>query len=135
MHLRGLLPKFKGDLNGAKAHNSHMVTVKKFLASGEHDKFISRLVFNGSEQDPELFPDRSSPTPALHSLMACLALASTNGMTKIGKIDVKVAFIQTEMEGPPIYVKIAPETTKLIVELLPGIKKIVTSEGFCIANY
>lgn len=50
-------------------------------------------------------------------------------MTKIGKIDVKGAFIQTEMEGPPIYIKIAPETTKLIVELLPAIKTYVTADG------
>jgi len=102
VQLRGLLPKFKDDLKGAKAYNSHMFTVEKFLATGEHDKFKSRLVFDGSEQEPELFPDRSSPTAALHSLMACLAVASTNGLTKIGKIDVKGAFIQTEMEGPPV---------------------------------
>lgn len=125
VQLRGLLPKFKEDLNGTKVYNSHMFTVEKFLASGEHDKFKSRLVFDGSEQDSDLFPDRSSPTAALHLLMACLAVASANGMTKIGKIDVKGAFIQTEMEGPPIYVKIASESTKLIVELLP----YVTAEG------
>jgi len=129
VQLRGLLPRFKEELNGEKAFNSHMFTVEKFLASGVHDKFKSRLVFDGSEQDPELFPDRSSPTAALHSLMACLALASANGMTRIGKIDVKGAFIQTEMEGPPIYVKISPETTRLIVELLPGVKQYVTPEG------
>ena len=108
VQLQGLLLKVKEDLKGAKVYNSHMFTVEKFLASGEHDKFKSRLVFDGSEQDPELFPDRSSLTSALHSLMACLALASANGMTKIGKIDVKGAFIQTEMKGPPIYVKTAP---------------------------
>ena len=110
-------------------YNSPMFTVEKFLASVEHDKFKSRLVFDGSEQEPELFHDRSSPTAVFYSLMACLALASANGMAKIGKIDVKGAFIQTEMQGPPIYAKIAPETTRLIVEILPAVKKYVTAEG------
>ena len=73
--------------------------MENFLATGEHDKFKSRLVFDGREQDPDLY-DRSSPTTALHSLFACLAVATANGMTRIGKIDVKGAFIQTEMEGP-----------------------------------
>mmetsp|Transcript_19892 Transcript_19892/g.28291 ORF Transcript_19892/g.28291 Transcript_19892/m.28291 type:complete len:158 (-) Transcript_19892:982-1455(-) len=102
-----------------------MFGVEKFLATGEHDKFKSRLVFNGNEQDADLLSDRSSPTAALHSIMACLAVAASNGLTRIGKIDVKGAFIQTEMEGPPVYVHL----TRLIVEVLPGIKKYVTKDG------
>ena len=95
----------------------------------EHDKFKSRLVFDGNEQDTELFPDRSSPTAALHSIMACLAVAASNGLTRIGKIDVKGAFIQTEMESPSVYVRIDKNLTCLIVELLPGIQKYVTKDG------
>jgi hypothetical protein len=102
--LNGLLPVYEEELDGEKAYNSHLFGVEKFLANGKHDKFKSRLVFDGRDQDPELFLDRSSPTAALHSLMACLAVATANGMTKIGKIDVKGAFIQTEMEGPPLYI-------------------------------
>ncbi len=62
-----------------------------------HDKFKSRMVMNGDEQDAELFPDRSSPTMAIHSIMTCLAVAAYNKHYKMGKIDVKGAFIQTEM--------------------------------------
>ena len=36
VQLRGLIPKFKDDLKGAKAYNSHMFTVEKCLATGEH---------------------------------------------------------------------------------------------------
>ena len=44
-------------------------------------------------EEMELFPDRSSPTAALHSLMACITLAAKKGLKNIGKIDVKGAFI------------------------------------------
>jgi hypothetical protein len=131
--LQGLLPVKEEEIAGQQVYNSHMFGVEKFLADGSHDKFKSRLVFDGRDQDPELFPDRSSPTAALHSLMSCVAVASANGMTKIGKIDVKGAFIQTEMEGPPLYIRCNKDLTKLIVEVLPGIKKYVTKDGvlFC----
>lgn len=105
------------------AYRCHMFSVEKTLETGEHDKFKSRLVFDGSEQEAELFPDRSSPTAALHSLMACLAIAAKNGMKSIGKIDVKGAFIQTEMEGPDVYIQCDKNLTRLIVDVLPGIKK------------
>ena len=95
VQLRGLLvPEFKEKIQGP-VYKCHMFEVEKFLATGQHDKFKARLVIDGSEQDPSLFPDRSSPIVALHSLMACLALAASYGMTKIGKIDVKGAFIHS----------------------------------------
>ena len=131
VQLRGLKPEYYNKIKkeGAQIYNSHMFSVEKFFADGTHDKFKSRLVFDGRDQDPELFPDRSSPTVALHSLMACLAIASANGITQVGKIDVKGAFIQTEMEGPPLYIRCDVELTKLIVAHLPGVKKYVTPEG------
>ena len=62
-------------------------------------------MFNGNEQDPELFPDKSSPTATIHSLMTCLTIAAYNKVELIGKIDVKGTFIQTEMEGPQVYIR------------------------------
>jgi len=52
------------------AYRCHLFSVEKTLATGEHDKFKARLVFDGSEQEAELFTDKSPPTAALHSLMA-----------------------------------------------------------------
>jgi len=127
--LNSLLPVYEEELDGQQAYNSHMFGVEKFLADGTHDKFKSRLVFDDRDQDPELFPDRSSATAALHSLMACIAVASANGITDIGKIDVKGVFIQTEMEGPPLYIRCNKDLTRLIVEVLHAIKKYVTAEG------
>ena len=72
MDLQGLLPIYEQE----EAYNCHMFSGEKTLADGEHDKFKARLVFDGSEQDAELFPEKSSPMAALHSLIACLAIAA-----------------------------------------------------------
>lgn len=79
-----------------------MFSVEKILADGKHDKFKSRMVMNENKQDVELFPDRSFPTVVIHSSLMCLTLDSRD--YKIAKIDVKGAFIQTEMEGPLVYI-------------------------------
>ena len=86
-------------------------------------------MFDGSEQDAEMFPEKSSPTAVMHSLMACLVVAAGRKMQTIGKIDVKGAFIQMEMEGPPLYIQCDKNLTRLIVDVLPGIKKYVMKRG------
>ena len=111
------------------AYRCHMFSVEKTLATGEHAKFKARLVFDGSEREAQLFPDKSSPTAALLSLMACLSLTAQKGYKKISKIDVKGAFIQTEMEGPPVFIQCDKNLTRLIVDILPGVKKFVTERG------
>ena len=116
------------DVEG-KAHNCHIFTVDKTLASGEFDKCKSRIVLHGNEQDPELYPDKSSPTVTTHSIFACLAFAAFQGITEVAKIDVKGAFIQTPMEGPPVYIKFSAQLTKLIVKRFPQYTKYVNSKG------
>ena len=111
------------------AYRCHMFSVEKTLVTGEHDTFKSRLVFDGSEQEAELFLDKSSPTAALHSLMVRLSLAAQKGFKKFGKIDVKGAIIQTEMEGPSVFIQCDKNLSSLIVDVLPGIKKFVTKRG------
>jgi hypothetical protein len=106
-----------------------MFTVEKFLATGEHDKMKSRLVANGNEQDPEVYPDRSSPTVTIQSILTSLVVAGSNPELKMAKVDVKGAFIQTEMEGPPVFIRLDRSLTKLVVEFLPGLKKYVEADG------
>jgi hypothetical protein len=36
---------------GYKAHNTHLFMVEKFTEDGKHDKYKSRLVAHGNEQD------------------------------------------------------------------------------------
>ncbi len=126
-------PVLPVELGDYKPLRSHMFTVEKFLADGSFDKVKSRMVANGDEQDPQLYPDRSSPTVALHSIFACLAIAAYTGQYIFAKLDVKGAFIQTEMEGPPVFIKCDRKLTSSIVKILPGIKKYVQKDGtsFC----
>ncbi len=52
----------------------------KLLADGTHDKFKSRMVMTRNEQDPDMYPDRLSPSIAIHSLPMCLAVAAYSSM-------------------------------------------------------
>jgi hypothetical protein len=63
----------------------------------------ARLVADGRDQDAELFPNKSSPTVAIHSVFMVLSLACQISWRVVVKIDIKGAFIQTPMIGPPIY--------------------------------
>jgi hypothetical protein len=56
-------------------NNTHLFTIEKFKADGSRDKFKSRLVTQGNEQDTILYPDLSSPTAHLQSIMMCLTVA------------------------------------------------------------
>jgi hypothetical protein len=67
--------------------------VEKFATEGEFDKVKARMVANGNEQDPSLYPDKSSPTVMVHSILSCLTVAAYNNSYNMAKIDVKGAFI------------------------------------------
>jgi hypothetical protein len=110
---------------GVKALGSHLFTVEKFMADGQHDKFKSRLVSHGNEQDSTLYPDRSSPTVAIHTIMTVLMVAACNSNYHMGKLDVKGAFIQTEMQGTPVYIKCRGKLKDLILEMYPEYRKYV----------
>jgi hypothetical protein len=127
--LGALLPVLKSELEGAVALSCHMFTIEKFLANGEHDKFKSRIVAHGNEQDILLYPDRSSPTVSMQAIMACLAIAAYNNNLKLAKINVKGAFIQTEMKGRPVYIRCNKKLMQLITEVIPGIRRHVCQDG------
>ncbi len=74
-------------------------------------------------------PDRSSPTVAIQIIILCLAVSAYNGSYKSRKIDVKDTFIQTEMEVPPIFIHCDKTMVKLMVKVLPGLAKYVSSDG------
>jgi hypothetical protein len=129
--LKALEPvKKESIVAGACILTCHMFLVEKFLASGEFDKVKARLVSHGNKQDRSQFPDRSSPTIAIQSVMMVLALFAGNmGQHTVSKIDVKGAFIQTPMEGDPIYLHISSDIAKYIIEEFPFYKEFVTHDG------
>jgi len=74
----------------AKVLKTHMFLVRKYLADGSFDKVKARLVADGRDQDAELYPNKSSPTVAIHSVFTVLWLAATKTWRIVVKIDVKV---------------------------------------------
>ena len=58
-----------------------------------------------------------------------MAIAADNRVEKIGQIDVKGAFIQADMEAPSLFIQCDKNLTRLIIDVLPGIKKYVTARG------
>jgi hypothetical protein len=128
--LDAMEPVRKEDISkGYKAHNTHLFTVEKFMADGKHDKFKSRLVAHGNEQDATIYADRSSPTVAIQSLMTCMTLAACNKDCAVAKLDVKGAFIQTNMSGVPVYVQCRGRLKDTIPKILPHLEKYVSRDG------
>ena len=58
------------------------------------------------------------------------SVAALHGITEVAKIDVKGAFIQTPMEGPPVYMRCNPDLTRLIIEIYLELKKYVNERGY-----
>jgi hypothetical protein len=127
--LGALLPVLKSELEGAVALSCHMFTIEKFLANGEHDKFKARIVAHGNEQDTLLYPDQLSPTASMQASMACLAIAAYNRNFRLAKIDIKGAFIQTDMKGRPVFIRCNKKLTQLIVDIIPGIQRYICKDG------
>jgi hypothetical protein len=83
--------------------------VEKLLANGDFGKMKSRFIANGDNQDQDDYPDHFSPTVAVVFIMTALVVAACNPCIKAAKIDVKGAFIQTKMVGPPVFIKCRPK--------------------------
>jgi hypothetical protein len=109
---------------GTKILKSHMFVVTKYLASGEFDKMKARLVADGRDQDPELYPNKSSLTVALHSVVAVLGLVASHKWHVTVKIDIKGAFLQTPMEGEPTYMKLNRKMMRYVIEMFPELKEV-----------
>jgi hypothetical protein len=54
--------------------NLHMFVVNKYAANGDFEKVKARLVADGRDQDPAMYPNKSSPTVALHSVFTVLGM-------------------------------------------------------------
>jgi len=114
---------------GIKPLGCHLFTVEKFDASRQHEKYKSRLVSHGNEQDTSLYPNWSSPTVSEHAILTCLTLAACNMAYTLAKIDMKGAFIQIEMSGTPVYIKCMRQLRDLILDLYPKYKKYIGKDG------
>jgi hypothetical protein len=114
---------------GTKILKSHMFVVEKYLACGEFDKMKARLVADGRDQDPVMYPDKSSPTVAVHSVFTALGLASGKPWRIVVKIDIKGAFVQTPMKGEPVFMKIDPRISRYVIRLFPELEEMLEGDG------
>jgi hypothetical protein len=65
----------------------------------------------------------------MHSIMTCLTVAACNPQYAVAKLDVKGAFIQTEMSGTPVYVKCTGKLRDKILKVFPNMRQYVGSDG------
>ncbi len=112
-----------------KILKSHMFVVETYLATGEYEKMKARLVADGRDQDADMYPNKSSPTVAIHSVFTVLGMASSKPWWIVVKIDIRSAFVQTPMSGEPVYMKLDPKITKYAVELCPELQEYVEADG------
>jgi hypothetical protein len=108
---------------------SHMFLVNKYLANGDFDKVKARLVADGRDQDQEMYPDKSSPTVAIHLVFTVLGLACQKRWRIVVKIDIKGAFVQTPMMGHQIFMKLDPKITKYAKEICPEFDDFIWRDG------
>jgi hypothetical protein len=66
---------------------------------------------------------------ALLSIITVSAVAACNPCIKAAKIDVKGAFIQTEMVSSPVFITGRPKLTQLIMKLLLRLQKYMSKDG------
>jgi hypothetical protein len=114
---------------GTKILKSHMFVVEKYLANGEFDKMKARLVADGRDQDAVMYPDKSSPTVAIHSVFTALGLASSKPWQIVMKIDIKGTFVQTPMKGEPVYMKVDPKISRYVIEMFLKLKEMLETDG------
>jgi hypothetical protein len=114
---------------GTKILKSHMFVVAKHLASGEFDKMKARLVADGRDQEQELYPDKSSPSVAIHSVFTVLGLMAEKPWRVTEKIDIKGAFVQTPMKGESTYMRLDKSLTEHVINLFPDLKGFVEADG------
>ena len=107
-----------------------MFVTKKYSATGEYEKTKARLVADGRGQDAKMYPDKSSPTLASHSLWIVLALYAGLSGYLMSKVDVKGAFLETSMEGgPDVYMCIRKNIVLYLLLLYPEYKEFLQSDG------
>jgi hypothetical protein len=76
----------------------------------------ARLVADGRDQDPLMYPNKSSPTVAIHLVFTVLRMACEKRWQVVIKIDIKGAFVQTPMAGLPIFMRLNGKVMKYAKE-------------------
>ena len=103
---------------GAKVIPSRMFLREKFLANGVFDRLKARLVAGGHRQDRDLYPDTSSPTPAISSIFIIASIAAQEGRF-VTTMDIGSAYLNATMEGEPVFMKLNAEIARHVCKIDP----------------
>ena len=98
---------------------SKMFLKEKFLPNGNFEKLKSRLVAGGHRQDRSLYPDVSSPTPQVSSVFTVAAIAAKEER-KVRVMDIGNAYLNADLVGEDVYMKIDKDIAKILVEIDPN---------------
>jgi hypothetical protein len=94
----------------------HLFLTEKFHPDGRFNKIKARCVINGARQDRDLYPDVSSPTVCLPSLLMVLSIAAFHDMD-ITTTDVVGAFLGAPLHSPhSIFAKFPPNLAAIYVQ-------------------
>ena len=107
---------------------SFMLTNEKFDGMGNFEKYKSRLVVDGSQQDRKLFPDVSSPTVMNQSVMMCLVIAAHENR-KVAAMDIGGAYLNADRQGADVIMELERDLTTILCEAMPNMKEFVGKDG------
>ena len=123
VHRRELSPE-----DARRVIRSSLFLRPKHDAAGAFEKIKARLVANGAQQDKDLYPDRSSPTAALESIMCVLTVAAKQGRKTAG-IDIGAAYLNALMIGDAVHIIIEKMIAAIAVKLNPTLREYLQDDG------
>jgi hypothetical protein len=130
---KAMTPVHRGDLSSRqlkKVIRSIMFLKTKYDGIGRFEKIKARLVANGAMQDRQLYPDTSSPTAMLQSVMMVLAVAALQ-RRKVGAIDIGGAYLNAERDpsGEEVIMELEPMLVSILAKVAPEIKPYTDRSG------
>jgi hypothetical protein len=128
---KAVCPVHRQDLTSDEAKGiirSSLFLNPKHNAMGEFEKIKARLVGNGKQQDRDLWPDRSSPTAMLESIMCVLTIAAKEGR-KTADLDIGSAYLEAAWKGDPVYIVVEKMLATIYAHEFPELKEFQQEDG------
>jgi hypothetical protein len=111
-----------------KVIKSHMFLNKKF-EDGKFVKMKARLVVDGRIQDHMVYPDYSSPTVKMKSVMTCLKLAATKSWD-LTKVDIRGTYLCASInKSDEVYMMLDRSMTTMCNDWMPDMKEYIREDG------
>jgi hypothetical protein len=111
-----------------KILRSSMFLKEKYNSMGQYEKLKSRLVANGKQQERSEREDTTSPTVKLASVMTMLAVAAHREL-KGTTHDVGTAYLNANMTGEEVFVKLDKIMTELLIQIKPDYDQFKDEKG------